>query len=564
MNTETQASEVKAIEKAKTTTLVIGTTVISGAELVPDKLLGVLTYVLSNEETGVAAITFRDDDLPKGLMGQSNPVHRCCVINMEHIFNRTLQMIEKGDNHLNLAAAMWLAVLDTTFHEMFHVSFAFNDPTAYAEYLESGKLMVGLEDSEKGQTEYNFEEAAEEYSAEMIVKLAKEIDIECPAIADMGHFGVGMMMLFTDTDIMKDSKFLRRAQRQLEQGIVYEDTEEEVFQITLREYIRTTIANEKDGGGEDWEQPVSLINMRTEQVDGTVVVDKAEPVVANAAAAMAATTAAAAAVAESPAMAALAAANPTLPAATVASPSLASLFPGAGAKTSYEDASAGIDESAALFNQAGLDSVVLPVGVQTTVNAAGAAAAGPATPEVPKTYDTAVEVPDGKLAPLLQAIYMRLYTHMFAKCGWSQNPATGQFHFANLDAAIQSVPIDDIFTGLAPEAKGLVAEYITVSPQGQDGYLEPCQGYVRGLVYRNKQLPGYKIYLNIGGNRICRTLVPQNPQKQNAQNAYSRPAQEAQVGHARCYVLDGDLGFDAPWSEKCKAEIVNNEYIPKG
>jgi len=556
MNTETQASEVEAIEKAKEITLVIGTTVISGAELVPNKLLGILTYVLNSEETGVSAITFRDDDQPVGKMGMANPLTRSCVVNMEHIFNRTLQMIEKGDNFLNLSVALWLAILDTTFHEMFHVSFAFNDPDAYARYLKDGKLLV--EGTKEEPKEYDFEEAAQDYSADMFVRLGKEIDIECPGVVDMGLFGGSLMLLFTDQDIMKESKFLRRAQRQLEQGIVYEDSKEEVYLKTLREYVRTTIASDKDAASQDWEQPVSLMNIHTEQVNGTVAVDKAAPVAAVETVVVADTAAAA--------VAALKAANPTLPEAVLPAgqPTLPSLFPGAGVKTSYEDASAGMDESAALFNQAGLDTVVLPVGVQATVDTAGAAAAGPATPEAPKTYDTAVVVPDGKLAPLLQAIYMRLYTHLFAKCGWSQNPATGKFFFADLDAVIQSVPIDDIFTQLAPEAKGLVAEYTTVSPQGQDGYLEPCQGYIRGLVYRNKQLPGYKIFLNIGGNRICRTLVPQNPEKMNAQNAYSRPAQEAQVGHARCYVLDGDLGYDAPWERKCKAEIVNNEYIPKG
>jgi len=305
MNTETQASEVEAIEKAKEITLVIGTTVISGAELVPNKLLGILTYVLNSEETGVSAITFRDDDQPVGKMGMANPLTRSCVVNMEHIFNRTLQMIEKGDNFLNLSVALWLAILDTTFHEMFHVSFAFNDPDAYARYLKDGKLLV--EGTKEEPKEYDFEEAG---------------------VVDMGLFGGSLMLLFTDQDIMKESKFLRRAQRQLEQGIVYEDSKEEVYLKTLREYVRTTIASDKDAASQDWEQPVSLMNIHTEQVNGTVAVDKAEPVATVEAVDVNAAAAAVAVATETPAMAALRTANPTLPDGQPAPAS--TLFPGAG------------------------------------------------------------------------------------------------------------------------------------------------------------------------------------------------------------------------------------------
>lgn len=552
MNDAIQKEQEVLVEAVvQTLTVMIGqNTIISGAELVPDKLLGILDYVLKKEDTGVASITFRNDDQPKGKLGLANPLMRGCVINMEHIFMTTLDCVEKEDFYLNLNAAVWLAAVDNVLHEIHHVAFAYTDPKAYAEYLETGKLVITSEKDPDNQKEFTFEDICEEYSAEMICQLANELDIEPPAIADMGHYGVQMMALFTDKDIMKDSKALRKSQRMLEQGVVYEDSKEEVYHKTLREYVRNTIAPEEAAGSEDWEQPVALINIRTEQEDGSVVVDVAAPV---------------AAVDSMQELMNAANPQPITPEVVSGTVPQTMAFAGAGATTSLEEATAGaIDPAQEFVGTAGVDTVVLPEAVQATIATAATNAAGPTMAAAPKTFENKVEIAPDKMALILQQVYMRLYTHMFAKCGWSQNPATGKFHFAALDAVTQSVDISDIFKRIAPEATGLIAEYITVSPQGQDGYLEPCQGYVRGLIYRQKQLPSYQIFLNIGGNRICRKLVPQNPEKMNASNAYSKPAQEAQQGHARCYVMDGDLSYDAPWDQKLKAEIVNNEYIPKG
>lgn len=539
MENATATQEVKVESKAASqTVLLTGDVVVRGAELVPEKLLGFIDYILQQHDNGVSAIMFRADGQPLGKMGMATPLTGSCVVNLKHIFNRTCDLVESEGTFLNLQAALWLAVMDTTLHEIHHVAYAFTDPHEYDMYLS-------LEGEEKEKAHKALEKMCEEESAQMIVDAAKHIDIELPSVGEFGFFGVEMMKLFTDKELMKDAKWLRRGSRQIEQGIVYEDREEEVYLKSMREYVRTTIAPHVDKEeSEDWEQPVSLINVRTEQEDGTVAVDKAQPV------------------AEAQVPESAAAVQTTTPAALPAGDQKM-IFVGAGMEADPVDDA----PDAAIVSQytdAGYDAYVPPEHIQQEMAKTAAAAAGPAPQEAPKQFDNPVHISPEQVAEILQSVYMRLYSHLFGKCGWSQNPTNGHFHFANPTAVLISVPISDLIEQKYPEAAGLLAEYETVSAQGQDGHLEPCQGYVRGFVYRNKNLPAYKLHFNIGGVRVVRTLVPQNPEKLNAQNAYSRPAQEAQIGHARAWIMDALLPYNAQWSEKCKAEIVNNQYMPKG
>jgi hypothetical protein len=64
-------------------------------------------------------------------------------------------------------------------------------------------------------------------------------------------------------------------------------------------------------------------------------------------------------------------------------------------------------------------------------------------------------------------------------------------------------------------------------------------GEIRGLIMKNLRMPYFKLYIEYAGHKVTRVLLPQNPQKQN-NGQFSKPALDAQAGHAIMYVKDGD------------------------
>ena len=87
-----------------------------------------------------------------------------------------------------------------------------------------------------------------------------------------------------------------------------------------------------------------------------------------------------------------------------------------------------------------------------------------------------------------------------------------------------------------------------------------CQGVIRGYLTSKQGLPAYAIYLNIKGQRIKRSFLPQNPEKRNAQNAYTNAAEEAGQGHMVAWVFKDEVADAAPFKEKCAVKIRDNAY----
>jgi hypothetical protein len=211
---------------------------------------------------------------------------------------------------------------------------------------------------------------------------------------------------------------------------------------------------------------------------------------------------------------------------------------------------------AAVVNAQASFNVPLPPTVQAQQNAF-AAAAGPIDlnrPVMTNTYPPCAMKPE-LMPEFLKVLWGRLYYVVFTKCGWAQTQQG--FAFTNPMAVLDPVPIDDIIKQFG--ADNFVMEYDTLNAQGQFA-VEKCQGYVRGIIFKNSGLPGFEIYLNINGQRFKRTFVPQNPQKRNTQNAYSKTAAEAQQGHMIAWVYRGEANNMASFKEKCAVKIRDNVY----
>ena len=87
-----------------------------------------------------------------------------------------------------------------------------------------------------------------------------------------------------------------------------------------------------------------------------------------------------------------------------------------------------------------------------------------------------------------------------------------------------------------------------------------CQGMIRGRTTSKQGLPSYAIYLNIGGRRVKRSFLPQNPEKRNAQNAYTNAANDAGGGHMIAWVFKDEVADGAPFTEKCAVKMYDNQY----
>jgi hypothetical protein len=111
-------------------------------------------------------------------------------------------------------------------------------------------------------------------------------------------------------------------------------------------------------------------------------------------------------------------------------------------------------------------------------------------------------------------------------------------------------------------AEGLIKEYDTVAAEGQYA-AEMFQGMIRGRTTSNVGLPSYTLYLNIGGQRVKRTFLPQNPEK-ITNNAYTKSADEAGGGHMIAWVFKDEVADTAPFKEKCAVTIKDNIYQVMG
>ena len=139
-----------------------------------------------------------------------------------------------------------------------------------------------------------------------------------------------------------------------------------------------------------------------------------------------------------------------------------------------------------------------------------------------------------KFKAFMKDVYLRLYTHMFTKCGWQLQSDQG---FTNPAGVLEGVKLDDLEK--MHGVQNVVMEYKTVNAQGQP-ITEKYQGFVRGTVFTKSNtfgLPAYVLFLNFNGMQLKRSLVPQNPAKRGPDGQYKATALEARQGHAIAWVM---------------------------
>lgn len=554
-----------------------------GTSLLGDKLSAIIAEAINLDDGhGMACIVARVDGYPKEVdgpvFGMTYADTYSAAINLAHCWDSACKTAMEGKENLSLLGLLWINVLSAVGHELDHLNLS----TRQRDMYETDRATEDGNDL--------LEEVANEAALKMIVVLAKRFDIEIPSAHEMGWFGAKIMGLFTD-DETKDLPWVVKARGHMEGNIIYEEGENKC--LTFREFIKMAHSEMDDVKGDGlWEQATTAVNLIAHLDNGAVEEFKAEPVETPEAKTVDLEESEVAEV-----MSASAAGLDIKMVDAVDENGQATIDMVKVPTTTVPDgqfvdagvAAAAVDENDIAFtdqaeavqvaagetmgalpetqltniagvNQAEDNAIAVPlptaVAAQQQTFAAGAATATPPTQPTPTTYTPNSLAPE-TMAAVMKAVWQTLYHHVFTKCGWQQNPQTGRFMFTNAAAILEGVNIQHILTQFG--ADNFIMEYDTMSAEGQFAP-EMCQGMIRGRTTSQAGLPSYSLYLNINGQRIKRTFMPQNPEKRNAQNAYTNSANEAGGGHMIVWVFKDEAADNAPFKEKVAVTIKDNVY----
>ena len=540
-----QAVSAKAEETPKDFMLTKDGVVVLGSEYLGDKLTGLVLQMVKEYAESCAVLEFRIDNYPIDadgpVFGMAFADTHSAAINLEHCWHRACKTAAKGEEKLSFMGLLWINILSAVGHELDHLGMAHADRDLY-------EAMRADEEEVK-----KLEETASDEALKLIVKLARKFDTEIPSAEEFGWFGTKIMALNT-TDSTKDLDWVKLAMSHIADGIVYDEGEDKQCK-SFRQFVQ--LAHDPDGKTGDWEQAVNYVNLVSHLAGDVLTVSLSDqPEVAQ--------------VAEE--------VVETEPIEMVADQATG-MFVGAGdgpeadtttdepepetdtvvVNNPVEAAAAGMAAGVAAMGGVVAQEVPLPAPVaQEQAAVAAAAATGVPTPAAPATTYQPSTVDPNMMPAIMESVWKTLYHHVFTKCGWSQNPQTGKFFFANAAAVLEGVSIQHIIDHFG--AKDFIMEYDTINAQGQGPLPEQCQGMIRGHLSSKQGLPCYAVYLNIGGRRIKRVFTPQNPEKMGANNAYTKTAIEAQQGHMVAWVWKDEAADNAPFNEKCAAKIVDNVY----
>lgn len=549
-----------------------GVVVVRGTHLVSQKMLGILSEVLKSangDKFGVFSVMFRDDDHPKGVLGMAHPDTGSIAVNLSEIWELCTMILEEGEKHLSLTGLIWENLLMTLLHEIHHLGVC-TDPAGRKELEKDHKAA---------------DASAEEWAREIRNDMAKEFDIEPPAMADMPFFGAKLMELMTTK---AEEEWVSNAAALVSDGIIYQDLANDERIPTYREYVRGLVDPELTD--KSWDQGFSAIDFVFEmEAVGTTVIEEpkaevkvaeaevvdvvpaaieaAEPnhqqiMEAGATAGEAGMTIGAEEPTITPSAEMLATLDEDLPAATAA-PTVEATAVAAEPTAQTEQEQADWMKFEASGEQGELDAINAEAGAFTdTVDLpdhilaeqaqiANAANAVPQTFQ-PKTPLAPVNMTGDQIFAYMKDVYMRLYSNIFNKCGRILN---NDQPFENPGAVLDAINLADLTKH--HNAEGLIIGYESLNAQSGKVY-EEFAGHMRGIVFTKSNphgLPAYVLYLNLGGVSSKRSLVSQNPSKLNANTGMlSTTALEARSGHAIAWIMCDDPGH------KFKAEIKDNIY----
>ena len=545
---------------------VMGETIVFNRHLVHPKMLGIFEHMLGMEKDNNLLAIFISETGPMDRYAEFCKHTKSMVISLPYIMERTLKTVDEKDVGLSITAGIWINMLHVFLHELHHnVAFAV-DWTATEANLEGE------------------EEDAQEYADIMLEEAIAKFGAEVPPLAEIPWFNTHVMEFLIDEIREGEKDWAGKHKRMIDENLIFDNGEAKY--TSIREYFKDSTERP-----DLYQEHVEVVPLEMNVVDekeekkevntnlfdrmllpgGQMSLFSAEPV-------------------EEPASEAIIDVTPT-PVETPTkeesmtaedlemldmteqlgadaeggevvgdiNPFTGGTFPGGRNAEQYYTETA--QETANALNtpvEAHFKKADGSVGHSTHYPTSGQGSkqvinpfGGEAKPVMTET-PTPTRVPDttGKLE-MLRGIYMRLYEHMFAVCGFSQG--------AFLE------PTNIVKTGVLltedERKSGLIVGSLTLNPAGQAIWEDVARiGGIRGRLFKNGALPGFDLIINWNGKTRKIRLLAQNPNKP------SEWGMRARAGEKIAWLIDNDvnkLDTDVAGDRKPNAfvaRIVNGEY----
>jgi len=135
----------------------------------------------------------------------------------------------------------------------------------------------------------------------------------------------------------------------------------------------------------------------------------------------------------------------------------------------------------------------------------------PPPPETP-TQEVVIPAPPAPVAPavddnvlqiqrIVGQVMRTLFVHVMTKCGFNTEGG-----YNNPTAVLEPISLHTI-----PGAAELITHMDIQNGVGVPQTLQPCNGFLSGIVDKSGKYPMYKFYMTIGGKQYRRSFIAQNP-----------------------------------------------------
>lgn len=492
-----------------------------GSELVPNKLLNILSGIFNDYPSAVWTTVFSPtmDKNEKGedLFSQFFYGGKTIELNMAQHFSNMVNRVSGDDCNMSATAFIWYNLLVSCFHELRHGIL----------YLEDSIKQYDLPEKEQEDRCAS----AQEWAMNVIHTLAKTVDIEPPSLNEWGELGDKVEEFINDClevagqETKEEAPWAHLQAALKDAEAIYTSKDGEITIITMREYCRLQL----NDGDDAWDIELITAVVPIEDAPALPTVTTADTTATDTL-------------------------KPPPPEELLTDTSFLDDMPEAD---EYEEvlphtspeAAAAKPVNAAPLSAPGPDG---PAAQATAITAAHTAeldltiigpsmvgrveaSANDVRPvDMPNMTTTHNLSPDD-IARCSYYVYMRLAGHMMRKCQFQPG---GDIDYANPFGVMDGVYIGDI-----PNAELIFDIMDCLDADGNmlygvkifefDQRLPNRQpGFITGKTFLKNTLPGYWIYLNVGNQLIKRTILPQNCNKMKIDGtALSGWAQKARRGH---------------------------------
>lgn len=429
-----------------------------GRHLVHPRMIDIFTKMLKIEKDNDLNTIIISEVGPIGKFGEYLPELKAMVISMPRLLSSMIETIDAGVTDLSISAALWTNMIYTFCHELYH------------------NISCGQADNLDDLDEEAEDEMAHKYAMDMLEEIQRTMDAEPAPLAELPWFNTRMMEHLV-MKINAGNDNWTKQKIMMDAGLVFQG---QIGDYTsLREYYKAT---SKDT---IWENEGAELELKTDVVVSEDIKPKEEEVQMS---------------------------QEVKDPFETNFPELAAKADAEAAKvepTTPSETGLSMEEMEDLEMQAELAERIKETDMEDRT---GSFIDIPVIPTTQKTEPVKAESvePTTDMQIACRRMWMKLYNHMFTKCGWAGGKFTRAF-----DGMIEPVDLRD-----NPTALNLIESFVGLSPNFQRVVIDTentvgteLEGKITGATFVNGTVPVFDITLNLGGVRRKFRLIAQNPAK---------------------------------------------------